>query len=121
MRLLEQWLAHSALLHSKVGPEHRDQLWLGLCQSGSPKLIREIDRNSIARWVRRYQLVGHRRKSAANPADAHPDHYAMRTKNAWTGNAHATIDPNHTAEVEGDHYLTATTPSQQHAVETIIE
>ena len=33
----------------------------------------------------------------------------------------ATIDPNHTPAVEGDHYLTATTPGQRQAVETIIE
>ena len=34
----------------------------------------------------------------------------MRNKRTWTGNARATIDPNHTPAVEGDHYLTATTP-----------
>jgi hypothetical protein len=45
----------------------------------------------------------------------------MRSKSTWTGNARATIDPNHTAAVEGDHYLTATTPGQRHAVDTIIE
>lgn len=122
VRLLEQWLAHSALLRSKVEPEHRDRLWLGLCQSGSPNLIRDIDRNAIARWVRRYRLVD----AEGNPlriqrTRIRTTHYAMRTKNAWTGNARATLDPNHTAGVEGDHYLSATTPSQQHAVDTIIE
>lgn len=37
----------------------------------------------------------------------------------WTGRT--TIDPNHTARVEGDHYVSATTPAQKDAVEAIIE
>jgi hypothetical protein len=45
----------------------------------------------------------------------------MREKNTWTGSARATIDPNHTPAVEGDHYLSATTPAQRHLVETIVE
>ena len=48
-------------------------------------------------------------------------HQAMRDKGAWSGSARAMIDPNHTPAVEGDHYLTATTAAQRHAVETIIE
>ena len=35
--------------------------------------------------------------------------------------ARASIDPNHTPAVEGDHYLSAATPAQRAAVETIIE
>ena len=31
------------------------------------------------------------------------------------------IDPNHSPEVEGDHYLSATTPTQRRAVEAIVE
>ncbi|MEU9031871.1 hypothetical protein AB0D46_30995 [Streptomyces sp. NPDC048383] len=45
----------------------------------------------------------------------------MRDKSTWNGSGRATIDPNHTPSVEGDHYLTATTPAQQHAVEAIVE
>ncbi|MFB7560695.1 hypothetical protein [Streptomyces brevispora] len=48
-------------------------------------------------------------------------HEAMRDKSTWTGSGRATIDPNHTPAVEGDHYLTAATPAQQRAVETIVE
>jgi hypothetical protein len=48
-------------------------------------------------------------------------HYAMRDKSTWTGNGRATIDPNHTPAVEGDHYLSVTTPAQRHTVETIVE
>jgi hypothetical protein len=122
VRLLEQWLAHSALLRSLVPPVHRDRLWLGLSRPGNSHLIRTVDRVAIQRWVLGHGLTG---------ADGQPlriqrarirtTHHAMRSKNSWTGNARATIDPNHTAGVEGDHYLTATTPGQRHAVETIIE
>lgn len=122
VRLLEQWLAHSALLRSRVGPEHRDRLWLGLSLPGNPHLIAAVGRNAIARWVRRYSLTG----ADGSPlriqrARIRTTHHAMRAKNAWTGNARATIDPNHTPAVEGDHYLSATTPAQQHAVEQVIE
>ncbi|WP_223126157.1 hypothetical protein [Streptomyces sp. TRM68367] len=45
----------------------------------------------------------------------------MRDKQTWTGSGRATIDPNHSPAVEGDHYLTASTPAQRRAVETIVE
>lgn len=122
VRLLEQWMAHSALLRSLVAPQHRDQLWLGLSRAGNPRLIRTVERNAIARWVLLHGLTS----TDGTPlriqrARIRTTHHAMRSKNSWTGNARATIDPNHTAAVEGDHYLSATTPGQRHAVETIIE
>ena len=48
-------------------------------------------------------------------------HQAMRERSGWSGSGRATIDPNHSPHVEGDHYLSAATPSQRQAVETIIE
>ena len=48
-------------------------------------------------------------------------HLSMRDKRTWAGHGRATIDPNHSPEVEGDHYLTATTPSQRQAAEAIVE
>ncbi len=48
-------------------------------------------------------------------------HQSMRDKRTWAGRGRATIDPNHSPEVEGDHYLTATTPSQRQAAEAIVE
>ncbi|MHB8340272.1 MAG: hypothetical protein ACYDB7_03760 [Mycobacteriales bacterium] len=122
VRLLEQWMAHSALLRSLVAPEHRDRLWLGLSRPGNSHLIRTLDRNAIARWVLLQGLTGTNDKPLRiQRARIRTTHHSMRSKSSWTGNARATIDPNHTAAVEGDHYLTATTPGQRHAVETIIE
>ena len=48
-------------------------------------------------------------------------HQSMRDTRSWAGRGRATIDPNHSPEVEGDHYLTATTPSQRQAAEAIVE
>ena len=48
-------------------------------------------------------------------------HQSMRDKTTWKGSGRATIDPNHSPQVEGDHYLTATTPAQRDAVDAIIE
>jgi hypothetical protein len=48
-------------------------------------------------------------------------HQAMRDKNTWAGRGRATIDPNHSPQVEGDHYLSAITPTQRQAVEAITE
>ncbi|MEU7584602.1 hypothetical protein AB0B50_44310 [Streptomyces sp. NPDC041068] len=45
----------------------------------------------------------------------------MRDKITWTGSSRATIDPNHTPAVEGDRYLSAATPAQQQAIETVVE
>lgn len=42
-----------------------------------------------------------------------------RDKSAWTGRT--TIDPNHSARVEGDYYLSQLTPAQQDALEAVIE
>jgi hypothetical protein len=47
-------------------------------------------------------------------------HLSMRDKGAWAGRGRATIDPNHSPQIEGDHYLTAATPAQQQAVEAIV-
>ena len=122
VRLLEQWLSHSSLLRGLVAPADRDRLWLGLSFVGKPFLIREIDRVGIQRWVGRHGLLGaDGRPLKIHRARIRTTHHAMREKKTWTGNARATIDPNHTPAVEGDHYLSVTTAGQQHAVETVIE
>jgi hypothetical protein len=122
VRLLEQWLAHSALLRGFVSPAERDMLWLGMSQAGRSRLVRQIDRVAVQRWAVRYGVLG----EDGQPLKIHrarirTTHHAMRARSTWTGSARATIDPNHTPAVEGDHYLTATTPAQRHAMETIVE
>ncbi|MEU5340117.1 hypothetical protein AB0H18_04595 [Streptomyces sp. NPDC020766] len=122
VRLLEQWLAHSTLLRSFVPSDERRKLWLGLSRAGGDRRVRQFDRVAIQRWVQRHAVVG----DDGRPLKIHRSrirttHEAMRDKSTWIGSGRATIDPNHTPAVEGDHYLTAATPAQQRAVETIVE
>src|SRR5208282_6314967 len=46
---------------------------------------------------------------------------SLRDRQAWHGSPRSLIDPNHSPQVEADHYLTAATPAQQDAVESIVE
>jgi hypothetical protein len=123
VRLLEQWLAHSSLLRSFMSPSDRERLWLSLARPGNAALAaRQITSASRQRWAESHGVLGaDGRPLKIHRARIRTTYHAMRDKNTWTGNARATIDPNHTAAVEGDHYLSATTPGQRHAVETIIE
>jgi hypothetical protein len=125
VRLLEQWLAHSALLRSHVAAADRRLLWLRLRSPGGADVSAEIGkagRLAIQRWVVRHGVTS----DDGGPLKIHRSrirttHHAMRDKSSWTGRGRATIDPNHSPHVEGDHYLTAATPSQLRAVEAIVE
>ena len=125
VRLLEQWLAHSALLRSHVAAGERRQLWLRLRSPGGADVSAEFGsagRMAIQRWVVRHGVSS----DGGGPLKIHRSrirttHPSLRDKNSWAGRGRATIDPNHSPHVEGDHYLTATTPSQQRAVDAIVE
>ncbi|GAU71350.1 hypothetical protein SSP35_35_00180 [Streptomyces sp. NBRC 110611] len=123
VRLLEQWLAHSALLRSFMPPGERERLWLCLARPGNAALAApKITSVSRLRWARLHGIVGADGKPLKiHRARIRTTHHAMRDKRTWTGSGRATIDPNHSPAVEGDHYLTATTPAQRKAVEAIVE
>ena len=123
VRLLERWLAHSALLRGFMPAAARRQLWLGVAHEGSCAVSAgPVHRNVVRRWAIRHQVSD----DEGRPLKIHrhrirTTHQALRDKGAWVGRGRATIDPNHSPRVEGDHYLTATTPTQRQAVEAIIE
>jgi hypothetical protein len=125
VRLLEQWLAHSALLRSHAGPDDRSQLWLRLRRPGGAEISARAGaagRVAVQRWVVRHVVTS----DDGGPLKIHRSrirttHQSTRDKSSWAGRDRATIDPNHSPHVEGDHYLTATTPSQQRAIEAIVE
>ncbi|MFD0507732.1 hypothetical protein ACFQ0G_43195 [Streptomyces chiangmaiensis] len=123
VRLLEQWLSHSVLLRSMSGPQERRRLWLSLSRPGQFTVVTGSGaRAAIQRWVVRHEVF----TQDGQPMKIHrarirTTHHAMRDKSTWAGRGRATIDPNHTPEVEGDRYLTATTPVQQQAVEAVVE
>ncbi|MGW5155766.1 hypothetical protein ACWEPN_09820 [Nonomuraea wenchangensis] len=124
VRLLERWLDYSALVRTFAGKEVQGELWLAFlgAKGGSGPSIRPVSRKAgYARgWARRHGLK-------ADDGSVFPVHKArIRTtylvvlaRRGWTGRI--AIDPNHTPEVEGDHYLSATTPAQMEAIEAIIE
>ncbi len=122
VRLLRQWLEHSQLLRGFVSPDDRAQLWLGVpCRGHDTVVAGPVGRNITRRWLARHGVVG----DDGRPLTLHrhrirTTHESMRNKTAWRGSARATIDPNHTPRVEGDHYLSAATPAQQAAVDTIV-
>jgi hypothetical protein len=121
VRLLEQWLGHSALLRSHAGPGDRERLWLGTSRPGGDMLIKKVGRVGIQRWILRHDVTG----DDGGPLRIHRSrirttHLSLRDKSAWAGRGRATIDPNHSPQVEGDHYLTAATPAQQQSVDAIV-
>jgi hypothetical protein len=121
VRLLEQWLSHSALLRSHAGPGDRERLWLGTSRPGGDTLIKKVDRVVIQHWILRHDVTG----DDGGPLRIHRSrirttHLSLRDKSAWAGRGRATIDPNHSPQVEGDHYLTAATPAQQQSVDAIV-
>ncbi|MFE4800424.1 hypothetical protein ACFRFL_36745 [Streptomyces sp. NPDC056708] len=123
VRLLEQWLAHSSLLRSHADSETARQMWLGVTRPGTAGIFSgTIHRNTVKAWTLQRGLTG----DDGEPLKIHrgrirTTHLAMRDRRAWSGQGRATIDPNHSPQVEGDHYLTAATPSQQRAVEALVE
>jgi hypothetical protein len=123
VRLLEQWLDHSRLLRSFVPPPGRDQLWLGVRQRGHATVAAgPVHRNVTRRWLARNGVCDeHGQTLKLHRHRIRTTHESMRDKNTWKGSGRATIDPNHSPQVEGDHYLTATTPAQRDAVDAIIE
>ena len=65
-------------------------------------------------WARRHGLSVDRRRIRTT-------YLSLRDRSRWHGSSRSAIDPNHNPAVEGDHYLTAATPAQREALDTIIE
>ncbi|MGY6657646.1 hypothetical protein ACXIZN_36345 [Amycolatopsis sp. TRM77291] len=124
VRLLTRWLEYSTVLRRFASPERRESLWIAasLYVPGSSEGVVGVPTTGKAQrvWVRSRGLTG----DDGAPLLVHrgrirTTYQQLLARRGWTGRT--TIDPNHTAKVEGDHYLTATTPAQQDAVESIIE
>jgi hypothetical protein len=114
VRLLEQWLEHSAPLREHAPAPLRASLWLYYTHSGPSRWQTTTDSNAYWRWAARHGLSVDRRRIRTT-------YLSLRDRSRWHGSSHSAIDPNHTPAVEGDRYLTAATPAQRAAVDTIIE
>jgi hypothetical protein len=124
VRLLDRWLEHTALLREHAG-SLADRLWV---HTGGDRHGRGNDR-IVARprtqrrrstWVRATGVLA----EDGRPLPIHggrirATYHHRRDRANWTGRT--TIDPNHSAQVEGDHYLSAHTPAQLDAIESVIE
>ncbi|MFB8396307.1 hypothetical protein [Streptomyces yangpuensis] len=133
VRLIERWLEHSALLRQQARPEVRDELWLrlranrftaesgglGYVVSGPDPDGTNLRAKDTGLTARMGLLDDTGKPLQLHPSRIRTTYLNTLSRKGWTGNT--AIDPNHSAAVEGDRYLTAQTPAQMDAVETIIE
>ncbi|NUK27779.1 hypothetical protein [Streptomyces lunaelactis] len=121
VRLLEQWLELSAPLRVFAGERLRDSLWL----AQDPRTSGRVTGPPTTGKPRQtFVLETALQNDAGAPMTIHrgrirATYQEQLARRGWTGRA--TIDPNHTARTEGDHYVTPTNLAQLDSVESIIE
>ncbi|WP_308165171.1 hypothetical protein [Nocardia noduli] len=119
-RLLEQWLEHSSVTRRHAPAALRSRLWVRFLPTGHDRWA-SGPVASNEKWVRRAGLLDD--SGAALRLHAHrvrTTFESLKDRRRWRGSPRATIDPNHSPQVEGDHYLQVATPAQKDAVEDII-
>lgn len=121
-RLLRQWVEHSSPARAHVPEPMRGDLWIRYCVRGHEKWQSGSMTQPSTRWVERYGLTD----DAGAPLQIHAHRIrttfeSLRDRSGWRGSSRATIDPNHSPQAEGDHYLQVATPAQKAAVDSIIE
>jgi len=124
VRLLDRWLSHSDLLRTRAGAL-ASSLWIhtGGGQRGHHDgrvLAQPRTQNRRRVWARATGVLDDRGEVlSVHGGRVRATYHHRRDRSAWTGRT--TIDPNHSARVEGDHYLTSHTPAQLDAIDGIIE
>jgi hypothetical protein len=122
VRLLEQWLDHSALLRRFAPADQQRSLWVRYVPTARPATRGgAVSPDSWRSFSQRHGLRG----DDGKPLRIHQPRirttiHTTRDRRAWFGSSRALIDPNHTPGVEGDRYLTTATPAQRNAVDAII-
>jgi len=124
VRLLDRWLEHSGPLRAHAA-ERAENLWLYVPaddRASGHGLLYPRPRTQARRaaFTAAAGLLG----DDGRPLRLHggrirATYQHRRDRTAWTGRT--TIDPNHSAQVEGDHYLHSHTPAQLDALDEIIE
>jgi hypothetical protein len=119
-RLLAQWLEHSSVTRAHAPAAMRNELWVWYLPMGEYRWAAGAVEPSW-RWVDRVGVLD----DAGGPLRLHrhrirTTYESLRDRRSWRGSSRATIDPNHTPQVEGDHYLQVSTPAQQEAVDAIV-
>lgn len=124
VRLLDRWLEHSAQLREHAG-DLASRLWIyvghdGLGRGQGRIFDRPRGQRQRRAWMESSGVLG----DDGQPLPVHggrvrATYHHRRDRTTWTGRT--TIDPNHSARVEGDHYLSSHTPAQLDALEGVIE
>jgi len=121
VRVLRRWLEYSAVLRPFAAQPDRSALWLAYHRSGQERVaVARFNDETMRRWARAQELAGEDgRPLILHRSRIRTTFQHRKDKSAWTGRA--TIDPNHSARVEGDHYLAPVTPAHVDALATVIE
>jgi hypothetical protein len=124
VRLLDRWLSHSDLLRTRAGGL-APSLWIhtGGGQRGHRDgrvFAHPRTQGLRALWARASGVLDDRGAViSVHGGRVRATYHHRRNHSSWTGRT--TIDPNHSARVEGDHYLSSHTPAQADAIDGIIE
>ncbi|MET9454584.1 hypothetical protein ABZY05_05750 [Streptomyces canus] len=115
--LLQQWLEHSSVLRERVPAERGGAAWLVVGRDLEPHTatFREY---LLRTWVKQHDLRSDDGKQfQVDRRRLRTTFIAQRGQRGWS--LRATVDPNHSPQVEGDHYLSAATPAQRTVVDEI--
>lgn len=132
-RLLNAWLEMSGPLREHASAKAAETLWLfrswrseipgrtaPLFPIISPAEVPGSGNKPRVHLAKRLALLS----DSGGPLQLHSSrvrttYHQVLSLKGWTGRT--TIDPNHSARVEGDHYASTLTPAQTDSVESIIE
>lgn len=125
VRLLDRWLDHSAALRDHAGPM-AERMWIHAHPrsndhgNGRVFALARFRTPRRRAWAVGAGVVGDDDQPLVpHGGRVRATYHHRRDRSSWTGRT--TIDPNHSARVEGDHYLSSHTPAQMDAIEVIIE
>ncbi|WP_411150098.1 hypothetical protein [Streptomyces sp. A30] len=121
VRLLQRWLSHAEPLRRFAPEGLKEALWIA-CEPHGVNGVLGLQKNNKPQrdFIRDLNLLDDRgERLEVNRSRIRTTYEERLARRGWTGRT--TIDPNHTARTEGDHYVTPTTPAQVEAVESIIE
>ncbi|MFE0055301.1 hypothetical protein [Streptomyces sp. NPDC059003] len=119
VRLLEQWLQHSAELRRFADADLRDELWIGCIESTSEIAGAASNGRDRRTFIREEGLVDDKgARLVIHGGRIRATFEERLARRGWTGRT--LIDPNHSPRTEGDHYATPTDPEQLDSIESII-
>jgi hypothetical protein len=125
VRLLARWLEHSTPLRRFAPTQLHASVWIAAPAPGGRSVVgarvaAPTGHETVHRWADRHDLRGDDdARLALHRSRIRTTYQSVLARRGWTGRT--TIDPNHTARVEGDNYLSATTPARRDALESIVE